>query len=80
MSEVAFDVLPVTGVKISMVVFGGLTLLILGTGAFLASHRKRPKVPQSLFPLPPGGFKSGPAGQAFEEDGETGRPSSRPEG
>jgi hypothetical protein len=77
---VASGILPVTGVKISMVVFGALTLLILGTAAFLASRPKHPKVPQNLFPLPQGGFKSGPAGQTFEEGGDTGRPSSRPEG
>lgn len=33
--------LPNTGVKISMLAFGGLTLLILGAGVFLASRKRR---------------------------------------
>ena len=35
------DQLPNTGVKLSMLVFGGLTLLILGGGAFLAGRGRR---------------------------------------
>lgn len=36
----AAEQLPQAGVKLSMMVFGGLTLLILGGGLFLAGRRR----------------------------------------
>jgi LPXTG-motif cell wall-anchored protein len=74
------DELPKTGVKISMIAFGGLTLLILGGGLFLASRRRR-HAANRTYPasLPRAGFKQGPAGHALGEGGETSRPSSIPE-
>jgi len=36
----AVDHLPTTGVQISVIIFGGLSLLILGGGLFLAARRR----------------------------------------
>jgi LPXTG-motif cell wall-anchored protein len=66
----AIDQLPKTGVKITVMVFGGLTLLILGGGLFLASRRQHR-------PPPPPGFKLGETGQPGREGGEPGRPGSK---
>jgi len=38
----ALDQLPTTGVQITVMIFGGLSLLILGGGLFLAGRRHHP--------------------------------------
>lgn len=90
MAWFAIDQLPKTGVKISVMVFGGLTLLILGGGLFLASRRQHRTPPPP--PDPPHvlaglvltqqdhhspRFNPDETGQPVEEGGEPGRPGSR---
>lgn len=75
------DQLPNTGVQISVMVFGGLTLLILGGGVFLASrrHRPPPPTPRALTDLllaqkARKGFGGDTIGQTEQEGGESGPP------
>lgn len=42
----ALDHLPTTGVQISVMIFGGLALLILGGGLFLAARRQHHRPPE----------------------------------
>jgi len=44
----ALDQLPTTGVQITVMIFGGLSLLILGGGLFLAGRRHHPTPPSDL--------------------------------
>lgn len=82
-SWLAVDHLPNTGVQISVIVFGGLTLLILGGGLFLAGRRHhRPSPPPSprirtdliLAQKAQRGFAGDTIGQADSEGGESGPP------
>lgn len=73
------DRLPDTGVQISVMVFGGLTLLIFGGGLFLAGrrHRRNPPPPPTSRVLTDlifaqrarEGFGARPIGQPKEEEG-----------
>ena len=86
--RLAVDHLPNTGVRISVMVFGGLTLLILGGGLFLASRRHHrtpppPSTPRILADLilaqkARKGFGGDTIGQtdekADEKGGESGPP------
>jgi LPXTG-motif cell wall-anchored protein len=85
----AVDKLPATGVEISVLVFGGLTLLIFGLGLFLTSRRYR-RHRRHLRPSPTArppvltglilaektrkGFDGGATGQTGVEGGESGPP------
>ena len=80
------DHLPITGVQITVMIFGGLSLLILGGGLFLAGRRHHKNNPGSdpsgtttsriltdliLSQQARQGFDRGAIGQALGEGGES---------